>query len=129
MQFLTIANFSTLLAISGYFLTANAKCFNGAYRKGDNFAGDLLELQVAACKAESAGDIAKDGNVWHEPKIDNGKGGQTCLNFGIENISGGPKSINFDTASEGLLREHAGMCSNGGKSEYKDGNLGGWRFM
>ncbi|KAF6825235.1 hypothetical protein CMUS01_09907 [Colletotrichum musicola] len=119
---------SAATVLAGLLATAEARCFNGNRRVPANHGDTLATLLVAAGNAEAQGTYASTGNYWLSTTIDNFTGGKTCLNFGVENVSGHYRDITTAIAVEGLLREWVG-CGNGGKSEYHDGSLNGWRFM
>lgn len=128
MQFPTSATLLAIVAALGSLPVANADCFKGHERRPKNNLATLTTLLVAAGNMEQRGAMPHDANVWAHSLVDNGSGGTTCLNWGVDNISGGYKSIAYKQAVQGLLTEWL-SCQNGGKSEYKDGELGGWRFM
>lgn len=128
MKFSALSTATFLVSLLGQLPMADAACFYGNRRVPQNMADTLATLLLAAGNAEAAGTYTKSGTYWLSSSIDNYKGGRTCLNFGIENISGHLKDISTATAAEGLLREWV-TCANGGKTDYHDGGLDGWRFM
>ncbi|KAF6811219.1 hypothetical protein CPLU01_15155 [Colletotrichum plurivorum] len=128
MKFSALSTAAALVALVGQLPAASAKCFKGDARGPANHADTLASLLVAAGNAEAEGGYPKTGTYWLKTKIDNFKGGSDCVSWGIENISGHYKEIKTGLAVEGLIREWTD-CPNGGKTEYKDGSLNGWRFM
>lgn len=128
MQFPTSTTFLALLAALGSLPVANAECFKGSEHRPKNNLATLTTLLVAAGNMEQRGAMPRDANVWAHGLVDNGSGGTTCLNWGIDNISSGFKAITYQQAVQGLLTEWL-SCQNGGKSEYHDGELAGWRYM
>ncbi|KAK8112537.1 hypothetical protein PG984_013063 [Apiospora sp. TS-2023a] len=123
-----ITAIATLSALLGSLPLAVAECYGGTNMNPPNHAGTLTALLTACQNMERHGDIPLGGNVWYHSRIDDGSGGTRCLNFGLDNTGRGVQRIDYNTAAEGLLREWVD-CSYGGKTEYKDGSLNGWRFM
>ncbi|KAJ0161419.1 hypothetical protein CTA2_6249 [Colletotrichum tanaceti] len=128
MKFSALSTAAVLVSLLGQLPVTDASCFYGACRVPENMADTLATLLLTAGNAEAQSTYPKTGTYWLSSTIDNFKGGRTCLNFGIENISGHLKEISTATAVEGLLREWV-TCDNGGKTDYRDGSLSGWRFM
>ncbi|KAK8063273.1 hypothetical protein PG996_007925 [Apiospora saccharicola] len=123
-----ITAMATLSALVGSLPLAAAECYGSGNMNPPNHAGTLAALLVACGDMERYGAIPKGANVWFHSRIDDFHGGMRCLNFGLDNVGGGFQRIDYNTAAEGLLREWVD-CDHGGKTEYKDGSLKGWRFM
>lgn len=74
------------------------------------------------------GGIGKGVNVWVQSPAEDDGGGAPCPDSGTGNAGEVVLWISHDMAAEGLLCEWVD-CSNGNKTEYKDGSLKGWCFM